>query len=55
MDESNYIFPGGTGLYEFEIKGVPELTTQLASLVVLSGSLTGAGVSSGALYVSSLQ
>jgi len=55
MDESNYIFPGGTGLYEFEIKGVPELTIQLASLVVLSGSLTGAGVSRGALYVSSSQ
>jgi hypothetical protein len=55
MNESNYIFPGGAGLYKFEINGVPELAIQLASLVVLSASLTGAGLSRGALYVSSSQ
>jgi hypothetical protein len=55
MDELNRIFPVGTGLYEFEIKGVPELTIQLTSLVAFFDSLTGAGVSRGALCVSSSQ
>jgi hypothetical protein len=46
------LFAVGTGLYECEIKGAPELAIQLTSLVALSGSLTGAGASRGALYVS---
>ena len=55
MDESNYIFPGGTGLYEFASKGIPELRFELASLVVLSGAFTGAGLSRGSVYESSSQ